>query len=230
METNTEIMQGLAQVERRLEESERRGRRAERRLRLLGCLTAAVLLGAVLLECRSPAAAQEAGGLPALAQRVALLEAKLAPVSLVQLPGTCPEVVFSGVNVRVINGMGSTETTNGCGNLIVGYNEFRPAGAGADVRTGSHNIIVGRQNNYSSYGGVIAGLTNASKAPYTFVGGGEDNVAKGKFSTIGGGQGNVASGQFSSVSGGSGLRAKEFSSWAAGSEGSGFFFGNFMSP
>jgi hypothetical protein len=186
---------------------------------MLGCLTATVIAGAILLEVRVPAAAQETGGLPALAQRVERLEFKLGPVHLVQLPGACPEVVFSGVNVRIVNGMGSTETTNGCGNLIVGYNESRPAGAGSDVRTGSHNIIVGQQDNYSSFGGLIAGLANASLADYASVSGGNGNSATGRYSTIGGGFSNTASGQFSAVSGGNSSSASgDFSSVSGGVE------------
>src|SRR5262245_46659096 len=119
MEPNIDILQRLERVERRLEEAQQRQERAERRLRMLGCLIALVLVGAVLLEVRGPAAAQEAGGLPALSRRVANLELKTLPLTLVQVPGACPEAVFSGVNVRIVNGMGATTTTNGCGNLIV---------------------------------------------------------------------------------------------------------------
>jgi len=39
----------------------------------------------------------------------------------------------TGVNVQIVNGEGSTETANGLGNLIIGYNEergpdYRPSG------------------------------------------------------------------------------------------------------
>ena len=48
---------------------------------------------------------------------------------------------FSGVNVQIVDGSGNTSgAVNGRGNLIVGYNELRGSG---DVRTGSHNIVVG---------------------------------------------------------------------------------------
>src|SRR5262249_49929242 len=32
-------------------------------------------------------------------------------------------VQFRGVNVQIVNGQGTTSTTNGAGNLIIGYNE-----------------------------------------------------------------------------------------------------------
>ena len=45
-------------------------------------------------------------------------------VSMVQLHGR-PTVRFNGVNVQVVNGTGNTETSNGTGNLIVGYDRAR---------------------------------------------------------------------------------------------------------
>src|SRR5207245_2315057 len=100
-----------------------------------------------------------------------------------------------------INGMSSTETTNGLGNLIVGYNETRLPSAG-DVRLGSHNIIVGSKNDYSSYGGIVAGNNNGSRSFYASVLGGIQNTASGPYSSVSGGTGNNASGQWTSISGG----------------------------
>jgi hypothetical protein len=77
-----------------------------------------------------------------LTQRVADLEYKLEYVS-----GGPNEVVITGANLRIVNGLGATDTTNGLGNLIVGYHEERGFG---DTRTGSHNVVVGRQHNFSS--------------------------------------------------------------------------------
>ena len=34
---------------------------------------------------------------------------------------------FRGINVRIVNGLGSTTTANGLGNLTVGYNEISPS-------------------------------------------------------------------------------------------------------
>src|SRR5688572_7352209 len=41
---------------------------------------------------------------------------------------------ISGLNVQIVNGLGSTQTADGTGNLIVGYNE--PGSPAGDVRTG----------------------------------------------------------------------------------------------
>ena len=74
-----------------------------------------------------------------LESRIADLETQMAGL-LALLQGVTRvenEITFSGVNVHVVNGTGTTDgTVNGLGNLIVGYNELRGTG---DARTGSHN-------------------------------------------------------------------------------------------
>ena len=37
--------------------------------------------------------------------------------------GSVDDVIFTGCNVHVQNGQGNTESSNGVGNLIIGYNE-----------------------------------------------------------------------------------------------------------
>src|SRR5262245_22452618 len=56
-----------------------------------------------------------------LDQRVAVLETKLQHLTV---NGTA--MIFTGVNLFVRNGTGTTNTANGLGNLIIGYNELRP--------------------------------------------------------------------------------------------------------
>jgi hypothetical protein len=78
-------------------------------------------------------------------------------------------IVFTGLNVQIVNGTGSTNLSeNGTGNLIVGYNELRGS---SDNRTGSHNIVVGKYNNYSSYGGIVAGYWNEISGEFSSVSG-----------------------------------------------------------
>lgn len=137
-----------------------------------------------------------------LESRIADLETQMAGlVALLQsVTRVGNEITFSGVNVHVVNGTGTTDgTVNGLGNLIVGYNELRGTG---DVRTGSHNIVVGQGNNYSSYGGLVAGKNNAVTAEYSSVSGGFWNTASGAASSVSGGTYNTAIGGFASVSGG----------------------------
>ncbi|MGH7802251.1 MAG: hypothetical protein ACREOW_16770 [Thermodesulfobacteriota bacterium] len=113
-----------------------------------------------------------------------------------------PHVIFSGCNVHVRNGgIGQTNTVNGRGNIIIGYNEdtFPP---GPNNRTGSHNLIIGPEHTYSSFGGFVAGAANTISNQVTSVSGGQGNTASGIASSVSGGLGNTASGNFSSVSGG----------------------------
>ncbi len=56
------------------------------------------------------------------------------------------EVFITSANLHIVNGEGSTNTTNGLGNLIVGYSEQR--GDGTDDRSGSHNVVVGPAHNF----------------------------------------------------------------------------------
>ena len=104
---------------------------------------------------------------------------------------------FSGVNVQIVNGAGSTDTTNYVGNLIVGYNEDN-----GDVHSGSHNIVVGKWHTYSSYGGLVTAFNNSITAPYACVSGGQENTASGESSSVSGGFLNYATGWRSSVLGG----------------------------
>ena len=130
-----------------------------------------------------------------LEARIATLEALLEHFSR---DGN--DVTIAGANLHIVNGTGTTTgTVNGLGNLIVGYNEVRGSG---DDRTGSHNLVVGKEHNYSSFGGLVAGYYNTISGRYASVSGGSVNVAGGSSSSVSGGSGNEASGTDSSVSGG----------------------------
>jgi len=142
----------------------------------------------------------------------------LSHISMVDLPdgqgGFNRTVRISGINVQVVNGLEATngyaanpdsldETltqTNGVGNLIVGYNEL--GNLFGDDRTGSHNMVVGHGNSYSSFGGLVAT---------------QDNTVSGPFSSVTGGWINTASGARSSVSGGQLRTAPSIDDWVAGS-------------
>lgn len=107
------------------------------------------------------------------------------------------DIVFSGMNVHIVNGTGSTEgTVNGTGNLIVGYNQSRN-GNDTPERTGSHNIVLGDGHEYTSYGGFVAGLSNTISGSYSSVTGGLRNVASGDYSTVNGGHFKTAEGVYS---------------------------------
>ncbi|MCP4132394.1 MAG: hypothetical protein GY754_15590 [bacterium] len=110
------------------------------------------------------------------------------------------DIVFSGVNVHVVNGSGTTDgEVNGLGNLIVGYNELRDY---QDDRSGSHNIVAGWGLSYSSYGGLVVGRHNTISGAYSSVSAGSNNTASGYCSSVSGGTTGKASGSCSSISGG----------------------------
>jgi hypothetical protein len=113
------------------------------------------------------------------------------------------DVVFEGCNVHIRSGAGATDdggVLTGLGNLIIGYNEDTDP---PNERTGSHNLIIGPQHTYSSYGGVVAGSRNTISGEHASVSGGSFNTASGERASVSGGQGNTASGTGASVSGGS---------------------------
>ncbi len=133
-----------------------------------------------------------------LADQVTKMNTVLALLQGVSRTGA--DIHFDGVNVYVRNGAGHTDASNGLGNLIVGYNTLR--GDTSDHRTGSHNLVVGDYNSYSSYGGLVAGYRNSVKGPFASVSGGEWNEANALASSVSGGTSNVASAEGAAVSGG----------------------------
>jgi hypothetical protein len=131
---------------------------------------------------------------------------------------TADAVVFEGANVFVQSGSGKTDgAVNGLGNLIVGYHEDPSAWS---TRTGSHNLIVGMDNYYTSYGAIIGGEHNASDGPGSSVLGGYYNNAGGEYSVVVGGSSQVASGDYSAAVGGTGNDATgDYSAVLGGSAG-----------
>lgn len=127
-----------------------------------------------------------------------------------------PHVIIEGCNLHVRNSLGDTNTINGRGNLFIGYNESPTISGRERIRDGSHNLVIGTQHNFGSYGGLVAGHRNQLIGEWASVVGGIDNEATGKgsvvagaaneargsWSTVSGGFQNLASGSAASVSGG----------------------------
>lgn len=125
---------------------------------------------------------------------------------------------FTGVNVQIVSGEGGTYATpNGFGNLIIGYNEM--GSRTPYQRTGSHNLIVGYGNDYTQFGGIVAGANNVISGTFATVTGGINNTASGQASSVSGGYNNTASGVESSVSGGGGNAANNSYSSVSGGYG-----------
>jgi len=195
-------------LQTRLETLEQRTHIVERQLRWWRGLACGLVVLALLPWALPSTTAQEdgRGGPKGLADRVAALEHLLAPFTRVG-----HEVVITGANLRLVNGLGSTDCTaeqdepipdcpNGAGNLIVGYNERREFGE--NLRTGSHNVVVGQFHNFSRVGGLVVGDFNEISGDFAVVSGGQRNTASGDRSAVSSGLFNTASGEQSSVSGG----------------------------
>jgi hypothetical protein len=142
------------------------------------------------------------GQLGSLLQRFLALERKLEHVTNGVSGEGHPELVITGANLRIVNGLGGTQSANGTGNLIVGYNEPRTDVPSSDNRTGSHNIVVGENQNFSSFGGLVVGANSEISGEWASVTGGVANTASGFGASISGGAQNTASGDASSISGG----------------------------
>jgi hypothetical protein len=197
-----------------------------------GLIIAMIALRQARPETASPTVGQLAADLAALQARVTTLEGQVSDLQttvsaqasqitslqsavanlqevqidlqnklqFVSISGT--NMFITGANLNIRNGVGTTAgEPNGLGNLIVGYNEnaFPPS---TQPRTGSHNIVVGTVNGYSSFGGLVAGQDNRISAPYA---------------TVTGGRGNAASGEWSSVSGGDSKTQATDAGWTGGS-------------
>ncbi len=121
-------------------------------------------------------------------------------------------IFITGANVHIRNGLGSTDgsdssnppRTNGLGNLIVGYNEPPPCPPATIClnRLGSHNVVIGPEHTYTSYGGLITGDRNRITDIYSVAVGGFLNQSTGAYSGTFSGSGNQATGNFSTVTGG----------------------------
>ena len=166
-------------------------------------------------------------------QRVAYNERTLGPL---QYDARSKTVTFTGVNVQIRNGTGSTAGDgDGTGNLIVGWNEADDN----DARTGSHNVIVGSNHAWEGHSGVAVGMDHAllsdggasiggeantvaamgsvliggqdnhSTGPGAVAIGGTENQMVGELSVTVGGFGNTTQGAFSMVMGGEELTAAE---------------------
>lgn len=144
-----------------------------------------------------------------------------------------PNIVFSGANLHLRSGSGTTDdnvssggTLTGLGNLIIGYNELpTPNWETPDedpikpgYRSGSHNLVLGTKNSFYGSGGLVGGHSNAiydrhaailtgswsTASGGNAVLGGFSNEADGWATAVVGGQGNRTVGGLSSILGGIG--------------------------
>jgi hypothetical protein len=145
--------------------------------------------------------------------------------------GGKPTIQISGVNVQIINGMGHSDTTNGAGNLVIGYDErcdLEPEPPPSTckppeppvppkLQTGSHNLVVGDAHTYTSWGSIIGGFGGKVNGPGAIMGGAGNHAAASAQDAFLVGAGNEVVGFLAgSVSGGSLNRAGDVSSVSGG--------------
>jgi hypothetical protein len=113
--------------------------------------------------------------------------ALLAGVSRGTDPNTKQDTLtFTKMNVQIVNGSSTTDgAVTGNGNLIIGYNET--GNSRGDDRSGSHMLIAGSKNSYSSFGGIVVGSNNTTSGNYSSVSGGSNSSASGNYSSVSGG-------------------------------------------
>jgi trimeric autotransporter adhesin len=140
-----------------------------------------------------------------------LVTLKLAHVS-VSSDGR--DIFVDGANLHIRNGAGGTRTSNGVGNLVLGYDEpvdsyafYDTTGTGVEQqggsqKTGSHNLVIGDGHSYTSFAGIVAGRNNRGTGAYATITAGEANIARGAGASVSGGSRNLAKGSLAAVSGG----------------------------
>ncbi|MEM1008243.1 MAG: hypothetical protein AAGJ35_04505, partial [Myxococcota bacterium] len=118
------------------------------------------------------------------------------------------KVEIKNANLHVVNGTGNTTANNRFGNVLIGYNR------NAASTTGSHNLLIGDQNSYSSYGGLALGSSNRLIGPYSMAVGnrntasiyaiatGANNAAIVPYATSIGGSNNTSNVTYGSIFGG----------------------------
>lgn len=103
-------------------------------------------------------------------------------------------ITFTGVNLQLVNGTGSTYSVNGRGNFVVGYDGV---GNPPRIKTGSHNLVIGEFHTYSAAGGFVAGVNNEITGTGASVSGGAANRAMGFASSVSGGSSQNAISNYS---------------------------------
>jgi hypothetical protein len=188
-----------------------------------------------------------------LTSRIRDLEAAIANlrglngVLSIETINNAKTVRLTGVNLQVVNGLNRTESVNGTGNLIIGYDEpntsatkqicsLAHTSAGfvitdqagclaaggvfsAQHKSGSHNLVLGVANGYSSFGGMVSGKVNYINEMFASVVSGVDNRGSGRFSGIFGGQGHLTLESGTTILGGIGGQARGHLSTVVGGAG-----------
>lgn len=101
-----------------------------------------------------------------------------------------PNVIFHDCNLHLTNGSFNTQTSNGLGNLIIGYDVLDPTSLlGPIVRGGSHNLIIGDSHRFKTGATscIVSGTFNEVDGPNSAaIAGGAHRVWGSNAAAIGG--------------------------------------------
>jgi hypothetical protein len=115
----------IAKLEERITEAERGIRSLRRRVRNAKLMALAAILF-TLYTNRTTLAVRYTALLESLSSRMEVIEAKTDSIRTFDDPVTqVPTVLFTGVNVQIVNGTAESGRDTGSGNLILGYDEIR---------------------------------------------------------------------------------------------------------
>ena len=137
-----------------------------------------------------------------LQAQVASLEAAAIPglVDYVSVDDLSHTVLISGANFQVVNGSESQLSENALGNIVVGYNPVDSVEQ-IDLRTGSHNLILGSGQTYLGSCNIIGGNGNQTNGDFGIVSGLTNEYSGYGGGMIGGSQ-NVSSLSYGATLGG----------------------------
>lgn len=126
-------------------------------------------------------------------------------------------IVIKSANLNIVNGTNGQDTTNGYGNVIIGYGRTQGTyGKVMEEATGSHNLILGDGHRARGRHSIIAGHYNTCEGRSSLISGmsNSDNVES-LAGTVSG-ERNIIYGRSSAITGGFLNRAYSYSVVAGG--------------
>jgi hypothetical protein len=143
-----------------------------------------------------------------------------------------PTVRLTGANLQIVNGMGETATSNGTGNVLIGYDErrdeadYEPRCSLGNNPHDGHSAVTNEEECIAA-GGLVA--TNHTGGSHYLIVGPEHNYSRWggivaglgnsssyDFASVSGGSENTASGRYASISGGTENRTTALGSSISG--------------
>src|SRR5262249_55545936 len=108
-----------------------------------------------------------------------------ATIACLEMAPSGVDLIVKGCNLHVQSGGGATRAeVTGWANRIIANNDTFP---GTNVRPGSHNLVIGQNHPYTSFGGLLAGTSNSVTGPAGSVTGGSENTSGGIQTSVSGG-------------------------------------------